>query len=437
MVALRLLPALAAGVVVLLAGLMVRELGGGRFAQALAGIVTALAPVYVATFGYLSMNCFDVVFWAACALILMRLLRTGELRWWLPFGIVAGVGLENKISPLFLGFGVVVGLLLTRDWRHFRSRWLWFGGAAAGTLFVPYVIWQTVHEWPMLEFMRNATQYKNLPLSPVEFISAQALNMNPLIVPLALVGLAYLLFFREGRAYRALGWAVLAILVLMITQRAKPYYFAPVFPVLFVPGAVAIERWVSGRRKFWLRPAVIVPIVVVGLALVPLAKPVLPVERFVAYQSSLGLAPGTSERNELDRLPQFFADRLGWRELAETVAGVYERLDPEDRERACIFGQNYGQAGAIDFYGREWDLPTALSGHNTYHVWGPRDCSGDLMIVIGDDRADLERLFDSVELADTYTCSDCMPYENNKPIWVARSMRLPVEQLWPQIGHFE
>ena len=382
------------------------------------------------------MNAFDVMFWAGAVLILTQLLRGEDLRWWIPFGLVAGLGLENKISVLFLGFGIVVGLVLTRDWKHFRSRWLWIGGAIAFVMFLPYLLWLATHDWAVLEFMSRATQFKNLPLSPGEFLSVQTLNMNPIVAPLALAALVFY-FSRQGKPFRALGWACLAIFVLMVLQRAKPYYFAPTFPMFFAAGSVAIEQLTSKRALRWLRPVYPSLILFSGLALAPLAKPVLPVETFVRYQQKLGMAPGTDERKEVGRLSQFFADRLGWQELAETVGRVHDSLSTEDQARVCIFAQNYGQAGAIDFFGPDLGLPSAISGHNTYWWWGHGDCSGDVVIIIGGDREDHERVFASVERATTYTCQDCMPYENNKPIWIGRDPQVTIGDLWPQLRHYD
>ena len=435
--ALRIFPALAAGLTVVLVCRTARAMGGGLWAQILTGVATALAPLFVGNFGYLSMNAFDVMFWAGALLILTRLLSTEDLKLWIPFGLVVGLGLENKISVLFLGFGIVVGLILTRDWKHFASRWMWMGGFLAFLLFLPHLLWQATHDWATLDFMRRATQFKNLPISPGDFLGAQVLNMNPLVAPIALAALGFYFFSREGRPFRTLGWASLVILVVMVFQRAKPYYYAPAFPVFFAAGSVAFEGFSARRFLGWLRPVYPTLILVSGLVLAPLAKPVLPVETFVRYQEALGMAPGTDERKEVGRLSQFFADRLGWPELAATVAEVYDSLPESDRKRACIFGQNYGQAGAIDFYGPELGLPNAISGHNTYWLWGHGGCTGELVIIIGGDQEDHEQTFASVEKATTYTCQDCMPYENNKPIWVCRDAQLTIDEIWPHLRHYD
>jgi hypothetical protein len=435
--ALRLLPALAGGATVFFTCRIARTLGGRQWAELLAGTAAATAPALLAAAGYLSMNAFDLLFWALGFWLLARLFAGGDPRGWLALGVVLGLGLQNKLSVLLLGFGLAVGVLLTRQWPLLRSRWPWLGAMGALLLFLPHLLWQAAHGWPTLEFMANATRFKNLPISPVSFLVAQGDRMGVFAVPLFVAGLFFLLGDRGGRPFRAFGWAVLAILVLMITQRAKPYYFAPAFSVVFAAGGVLFERW-SGAVAFgrWLRPAYLVVLLAGGALALPLTKPVLAVEPTIAYMKWLGVEASTSERKEVGRLPQFFADRLGWRELAEAVAEVQRALPPEDQAMACVFGQNYGQAGAIDFYARDLGLPPAISGHNSFWLWGPGSCTGELIIVIAGDGDELAKLFESAELAATYRCLECMPYEAEKEIWVARGLRWPLAEMWPQVKSF-
>ncbi|MDP2955238.1 MAG: hypothetical protein Q8N53_02350, partial [Longimicrobiales bacterium] len=195
----------------------------------------------------------------------------------------------------------------------------------------------------------------------------------------------------------------------------------------------AFERWPRPR----LRVPALAVLTLGGLAIAPLAKPLLPVESYVAYSRALGEEPGSSERHELGRLPQHFADMHGWRELAETVNRVYRELPPEDQARACVFGQNYGQAGAIDYFRPELALPPAISGHNSYFLWGPGPCTGEVLIVLDDDRATLEALFDEVRFGATFRCQDCMPYENGNDLWVARRPKVELTALWPRIKHYD
>jgi 4-amino-4-deoxy-L-arabinose transferase-like glycosyltransferase len=438
--AIRLLPAVAAGATVLLTAAIARTLGGSRFAQATAALAALLAPIYLGLFSYLSMNSYDILAWAACFLLVAKILRGGDPRLWLAFGAVAGLGLENKISVLFLGFGLVVGLVASRRFEPFRSRWFWLGGLVAGLLFLPHVLWQVAHGWPTLEFMDNARRFKMVAFAPGDFLAQQALLPGPFALPLWLAGLGFFLFARAGRPFRPFGWAYLAVLAVILGTHGKPYYVAPAYTVLFAGGGVALERWIST----WRRPtaakiaqtAALALLLLGSLPPVPFAKPILSEDTFVRYAAALGRQPATDERHEMGRLPQFFADMHGWPELAASVAQVYRQLPESERSRACILGRNYGQAGAIDLFGPAQGLPAAISPHNSYFLWGPRDCSGETTIAIGYGRDRLEGLFQSLEPAAVFHCADCMPYEDGKTIWVARGPRQPFAGIWRELKSF-
>lgn len=437
LVALRLLPALAAGATVMLSAAMARQLGGGSFAQALAALTVALAPQYVGMLSIYSMNALDLVVWAMLILLLMRLLAGDARPLWIAFGVIAGIGLQNKLSVLFLGFGVAVGLAAARQWHHLRDRHLWIGAALAAVIFAPHVAWQAAHGWPTIEFVTRATEIKNVAFSPLEFLAQQVLIMNPVAAPLWMAGLGYLILGRDMRPYRALGFGYLAILALMMTQSAKPYYLTPIYPALLAAGAVVLERRASSGGWRFLRPTAAIAILVSGLVLAPLAKPILPTDTFVRYAAALGMAPSADERHQLGRLPQFFADMHGWEELASAVATVHRGLPPADRSRACVFAQNYGQAGAIDYFGPGLGLPRAISGHNSYWLWGPGECAGDVVIVIGGRQEDIAAVFGEVMAAGRVDCHDCMPYEDDQVLWVARLPRLPIDELWGRTKHFD
>ena len=433
--AIRALPALAHGLTAALAAELARTLGGRRFAQRTAAVATTLAPIYLSLFSVLSMNAFDVAIWAAEFVVVARILRSGNERGWILFGLLAGIGLENKISVLFLGFGLALGLAVAGPRVMLVRRSIWIGAGLALAIFVPHLAWQQIHGWPTLEFMANARNLKNLPLSPLGFLGEQVLHAGPLALPVWLAGLALLLASARCRPFRALGWTWLAVLLLLILARGKAYYFAPAHVLGFAAGGVALEAW-PGRGARVVRGVALAGILAGGVLAAPLAKPLLPVEAYVRYAAAIRIEPSSGERQRLGRLPQFFADMHGWPELARSVAGVWASLPPEDRPRACVFGQNYGEAGAIDLFGPGFGLPGAISAHNSYFLWGPGDCTGEVVIVIGDDRETLESLFESVELGATHVCADCMPYENELPIWVARRLERPISTLWPEIKSF-
>jgi hypothetical protein len=435
--AIRLLPALAGAATVFLTGLIARELGGRRPAQLVAAGMALVAPFFLGVNHFFSMNSFDLLFWTILVLIATQVLAQDEPRRWVVFGVVAGLGLLNKYSVAFLGFGVVAGLLFTDQRRHLASRWIWIGGVLAVVLVLPHLLWQVQHGWPSVEFIATAQADKFLPVTPVEFLLGQVVLMHPVLFPVWLTGLGLLLFSSRMQRFRALGFAYIAILVLLMIQQAKVYYLAPAYPVLFAAGAVAFDELVAKRGWRWAFPAFATLLIAGGLALLPMALPVLPVESYIAYARVLGIEEPQMERGELGQLPQQYADMHGWEEMVRTVRGVYERLPPEERSRAAIFTGNYGEAGAIDFLGRAYGLPRAISGHNSYHLWGPGDYSGEVLIFIGGSVDELSDWFEEVEHVDTHRCTYCMPHEDNLPIHVCRQLRVPVAEAWDGLGHYD
>ena len=432
--ALRVVAALAMAATVWLAGRTAAALGGGPFARALAGLATGLAPVVLSLGSYYSMNVFDLLFWALIAWILVRVLSGGPERLWLAFGAAAGIGLLNKISVLYLGFAVLVGLVLARRWDVLRSRLFWAGGVLAVAIFLPHLLWQHANGWPTLEFMANARRDKMAPLSAPGFLREALLQTAPMAW-LWIVGVAWLLLARVAGRWRALGFAFLVVLAVLAFGGGKPYYLAAAYALAFAAGAVAVETWTAGRART-LRPILALLMAGVGLALSPFGRPVLPVDAFVRYAAALGQKPGTEERHAVGRLPQFYADMHGWREMAEAVANVVRTLPAEDRAKACVFGQNYGEAGAVEYFARDLDLPPAISAHNSYWLWGPGACTGEVLVVVGDRRERLQELFDDVRLGGVSRCTDCMPYEDGRSIWVARGLKQPIAGLWPRIKGF-
>lgn len=436
MFAIRIPVVLSGAACVFLTGWMARELGGGRFAQGLAALSLLVMPTALVFSSFFSMNAFDLLLWIACVLILIRMIRKGEPKLWLAFGLVAGLGLMNKISMGFLGFGVVVGLLLTPQRRLLLSRWAYVGGTLAFALFLPYVVWQLHHDFATLEFMHNATAYKNVALSPGAYLLEQLGTTNPLALPVWGAGLGFLLFARAGRPYRALGLAYLAILVLLIALHGKAYYLAPAYPMLFAAGAVFYERFAQEAPRRWLRPVLAILLVVGGAGGALLVLPILPPNDYVQLAHRLGVEIPKEERGAVGELPQILADRIGWPNLVATVARVYDALPPEDRARASILASNYGEAAAVDFFGPRYGLPAAISGHNSYWLWGPGDATGDVVIAVGFPKEDLEAEFEQVEQVATIVSPHARPSETDLPVYVCRRSREPIREAWPRVKNF-
>ncbi len=436
LIALHLFPAVAGALLVALTGLTARELGGGRFAQGLSALASLVVVTYLGVGSIFSMDVFDELWWTLAAYLLIRLTKQRQPRLWLLFGLVCGVGLTTKVTMLFFGFAVVVGLLLTSRRVLLASRWCWLGGALAFLFLLPYLSWNLANGWPTLEFWSHYGG-KLVGISPVTFLLQQIITMNPVTLPLWLVGLWFLLFSKPGAPFRHLGWTWIILYVLFTVSGAKFYFLAPAYPMLLAAGAVTVERVTVRQSWGWIRPVYVGLLVLGGVAVAPVALPLLPPATFGQIYGFLGGDAGVQdERHQTAVLPQWLADRFGWETMVAQVARVYDGLPPGERAAACVFTGNYGEAAAIDFFGPRYGLPPAISGHNNYFLWGPRGCTGQAVITVGVARTDLDSGFADVTPAGDTACENCMPEENQQPIFVARQPKRPIGEIWPTVKHF-
>ena len=437
LLAMRLVTALVNAASVYLVARLARDLGGGRFAQALAGVAALLAPIFLAVGRFYSMNVFDVLLWTVAALALVATVRDGRPRRWAWLGLVMGLGLLNKISMMWFGMGLGAGLVLTSQRRHLLTPGPYLAAAIAVACFVPHLLWQIANGWPTLEFMRNAAGHKMVAVSALDFVLAQFLVMGPGNLLVYLPGLLFALFAPAARPWRIFAVLFLAVAALLMaagTSRAN--YMAAAYPPLFALGGVAWERWTE-RAPRATRGALLALVGLLGLPCIPLAVPILPVESFIRYQAALGIKPSTEERKRVGPLPQHYADMFGWEELVAAVAKAAERLTPEERARTVVFGQNYGEAGAVEVLGKRLGLPRAISGHNNYWLWGPGDWDGSVVIIIGGDRADNAAFFESVAVAGTWDSPYAMPYERGLDISIGRRLKGSPRDAWPQLKHYD
>jgi hypothetical protein len=436
LIAVRLFPAISGAAKVLLVGLMARELGGNRFAQGLAALSALVAPAYLGSDHLLTMNTFEQLFWAAGAYLLIHIIKTGNPHWWLVFGVVAGLGLENKYSMVFFGFGIAVGLLLTRQRRVFLGPWVWLGALAALIIILPNLIWQFHHGLPTFEWLLNhAHASSNVPLTPLEFLGEQILALNPLALPIWAGGLWFYLHARRGEPYRLLGWAYLAILALMLILRARVYYLFPAYPMLLAGGAVFIEKWMNRSRGPWLKPAYAALLLPTGAVLAPSLLPILPVKTYIRYASTFNLDPPKIENRKLGMLPQLYADMFGWREMTSAVARQYQILPSNQRAATAIFAKDYGEAAALDWFGRDYGLPVAISPDLNYYDWGPRNYTGKSIILLGHNPL-LERECSTVQQVGSVQNIFAMPRENF-PLLLCRNLKQPLANLWPQLKDWQ
>ncbi len=432
----RLLPILAGAAVVFLTGILAREFGARRYGQFLAASAILWAPAYFAFDSFLSMNAFEPLFWLLCACIVARIVKGASPKWWLAFGAVAGIGIENKHTMILFGFALVAGLILAGQARLLLSKWIWIGGAIALALFLPNLLWEASHDWPQIEVVRNAQLYKNIPISPLRFLADQILFLSPIALPVWTGGLVWLLFSAKGRPFRFFGFAYLIVVAVFIVLDGKSYYVLPAYPMLMAAGGAAIEDLVEANAWRWLRTALPVLLVIAGLVALPFGVPVLPVDAFLRYSRVFPYANSVkTERDAVDvQLPQLYADMFGWENIADGVSQVYHDLPAADRAGCAILAGNYGEAGAIDYYGPALGLPRAISGHNSYFDWGPRAYTGSCVIVFGERSAEFMQYFRDVQLAATITNAHTMPIESSINVYICRQPIAPLRVLWP---HFK
>ncbi|HEX6158848.1 MAG TPA: glycosyltransferase family 39 protein [Thermoanaerobaculia bacterium] len=405
---------------IVLTGVITARLGGNRLAQGLACVAVLFAPIYLGLDSILTMNAAEHLFWLACILIVIEIAHGASEKLWLLFGLIAGIGLQNKHSMLFLGFAIAVALVLTPLRRSLLRPWIYLGGAVAVLIFLPNVIWQWQHGFPTLELLANVKNSgKNVVYSPLEFMKLQVMMLNPFAAPVWMAGLIWLF-----RRQRVLAWTYIVVLATFIWLEAKDYYVAPIYPMLFAAGAV----WIS-RSK--IATAIAFVLVIAGGAIaLPLATPILPPERYLAYQRALGVEPARSEVSHTSEMPQLFSDQFGWEEMVEKVATFYHSLPPDVRAKTAIVATNYGEAGAIDFYGRKHGLPPAVCPHQSYWSWGFHGYTGESVILIEDDTDPAD--WATVQVIAQRKHPYAMPEENG-PIFYCTGLKKPIAELWPSL----
>ena len=432
LLAIRFLPALAGAGLVALTGYIAHQLGGRRYAMGLSALAMALSGVFVINGHLLTMNVFEPLIWMGCASVVIRIIQTGNQKLWLWFGLLCGIGLETKYSMAVFGLGMVVGVLLTSERKALAHKWIWIAGVLALIIFLPNLLWNIHYDWPFVQLMHNIkAEGRDVVLNPLQYMLEQILMVNPFAFPLWLAGLGWLFFGREGRRYRVLGWAYVVELTIWIILHGKNYYAAPAYPMLFAAGGVACEQWIERTGRAWLKPAFVIVLLAVSLPFLPIIAPVLPVDQYVRFQQAIHFSPPVNEHgHDASPLPQYYSDELGWEQLVAEIARVYHSLPPDVQAKTAIKVDNFGEAGAVDLFGPKYGLPPAISGHQNYWLWGPREYTGESMILIGEgDPESLPQKFADVEKLGHFAYP--MALEETGIYW-GQGLKWNLQEVWPE-----
>jgi 4-amino-4-deoxy-L-arabinose transferase-like glycosyltransferase len=468
LVVLRLTPALAGAALVVMAALFARELGGGRYAQLLAALAVATSPLYLRAGNLFQPVVFDQLWWTLALFALARLGRDGfrgDARWWLVLGVAGGVGLLTKFSILFLGLGVLIALLLGPQRRMLLTPWPWLTLAITLVLGSPSIVGQIQLGFPVVGQMRELQGTQLERVTYLAFLSGQLFMLGPALV-LAALGLAALLArsmesdsidrtgpgFRTSMesdaidrirpGFRVVGWAALASLLVIMLLHGKPYYAGPVYPALLGAGAAAIGAWAERLRTRRRRTsAAVVRGVAVGLVVaygavtLPLGLPIVPPAPMARYAAALGVTAAVETNwGAVLPLPQDYADMLGWEAQVAAVARVYHALPAAEREQAVIVADNYGEAGAVDYYGPRYGLPSAVAPTGSYWFFGPGKKPGAVIIKVGGERSDIAPFCGSLALAGRVNAAWVVPEEQHLSIWVCRQPHHTLQDVWPMLA---
>lgn len=424
----RFFSALAQVGVMVLAGLMAREMGGARTAQVMAALATGIAGVSMAMgvqFMYVS---FDLLWWVLAAYFILRRLSTDDPRWWLAVGGAIGLGMMTKYTMGVWVIAIVVGVLLTPLRRDLRRAWLWGGVGLSLLIFLPNLVWQMQHDFISLEFL-GSIHARDVRIGRTEdFLLEQPLFcINLLTLPLAAAGLVH--FFRPaGKRYRVLGWMFVVAFGLFWALQGRSYYLAPAYPMLLAAGSVVWVRWLAARTARQRRIGLGVTWSGLALGALISAAIVLPI---FPIQSPMWLV--------VNDIYDLYREQIGWPELTEQVAALYAALPAEEQAKTGILTGNYGEAGAINLYGPGYGLPTAISGVNSYWLRGYGEPPPETLIVLGHHRDYVMQLFEQCEFAGPVTNRYGVHNEESDwypGIFVCRGPRTPWPELWPRLRHF-
>lgn len=422
----------AVGLVFLCAA-FARLLGGENRAAVFAAVAAGIAPGLAGLGSHLTTSTFEPIAWTAAAYLLTRAIlhdRRADLIW---IGLLAGLAMEAKwgiaVWLVALGMGVVVSPA-----RRMLLWWqLWLGIVIAAALFAPNLIWQWRHGWPFFEvILPHLESQKNFTGPFWRYELGQALSMNPVLAPLWLAGVVGPFVDRRLAPARFLSLAFVLTTAFYFLQRGTNYYLFPVYPTMFAVGAVACERLSIWATRVWTAAAL-----AASALFAPVTLPILEPALLQRYMDVTHIRPKPIEAAGVGApLTQSMSDEFGWRDLEKKVAAVVRQLPPQDQARVAILAANYGEAAALDVYGREDGLPPALSGHNQYWLWGPRGHDGSLIIHVGGNAEPWRRICGSIEDMGSFGNPYTMPYENDRPIFICRDLRMPLDRLWNRLKRF-
>ena len=421
LVVLRLPSDLAAAGTVLLTGVIARELGATKAAQAVAAGCTALGTLVLATGHLLSTAAFNLTIWLIMLLLATRLLRTEDTRLWLAMGAVAGVGLNISDLVGFLAFAIVAGIAIAGPRHLLMSTWLYAGGLLAALLWMPYLVWQARHDWPQIAIARSIAHGGSGTSAPRWLLLPEQLVLvSPYLAPVWIAGLVCLFRRPRLRPFRALGVAWIVLALAFLVTGGKPYYLGAMLPFLLAAGAEPTVDWARRRPRHRI---LLTAGFVLSLTALPVTLPLLPA--------------GVVHRTPIVAFNYDVGETIGWPPVVDEVARVYGRLPSDTKQSTAIVASNYGEAGAVDRFGPQLGLPHVFGVQNAYWLWGPPPASATAFLAIGFDKAKLAGACRTLTLETRLNnLLDINDDEQGQPVWRCSGLLTPWSSLWPRLRDY-
>jgi hypothetical protein len=449
--AVRVFPALEGTVVLVLSALIARELGGGRFAQGLSALATICGVLFQRTSTLFQPVVLDQLWWTLALLVLARLVRerargagtpsaspSGEMPLWIALGAALGLGLLTKFSVLFIGFGVLIALLVTPFRRSLLTPRPWVAAGVAFAVGSPSIVGQLRLGYPVVEQMHQLAGSQLQHVSWTDFLVQQPLLTGPVTFLVAVAGLIALLAWGPLRPFSVLAWACVTPFVVLLLLHGKSYYAGPIYPTLIAAGAVFLERLRFSRAPVMApiaRWGTVAGVALFGAIALPIGVPMLSVQGTASYAARLGVADAVRDNmGELDRLPQDYADMLGWEEQARAAARAMQTLSADERRQAVLTGGNYGEAGALEFYSARYALPPVVSGAGSFWYFGPGERPGTVLVAVGTSRRELEEVYADVKEVGRIESPWSVREERHLAVYVARRPNTTLQKLWPSLA---
>lgn len=422
LVSARTFAALAHSIVLVLTGLMARELGARPLAQVVAALAAAIAPIALIQGSLIQYVTFDFLWSVLIAYLVIRLLKSDDPRWWIPIGMAIGLGMMTKYTMVMFVAGLVGGVLLTDARRYLRSPWLWGGVGLSLLIFLPNLIWQIRHNFISLEFL-SSIHARDVAIGRAEgyLIEQFLFCTNPFVIPFWVAGLIYYFRGEPGKRYRMIGWMYVIPFFIYLFTQGRSYYLAPAYPMLIAAGAVVWQGWIDklSPQKARLARGITWTGIAIGAGIsAALALPIAPIN------SSLW--------NITSEVHDTFTEQIGWPEFIQTVAGIYADLPQQEKQRTGILAAENDEAAALNLYGPQYGLPKAISGSDTFWLRGYGDPPPETLIIVGYGPAEVNSAFEQCELAGTITNPYGVENDLRDPpnVFVCRGPRWPWPELW-------